>query len=254
MTPSDTDDSSLPLDLTNWMRDLPARVRQQPIINVAIPGSHNAMMHQVIKNSPAAPDAPRGLDVFYRIFPGCVKNWLLTQSYGVREQLEHGIRYLDIRTSYHEGTFWFCHGLFSGVYLQPLQEVKAFLDAHPEEVVFLDFQHVYNCDKALHEKYCDLISSVFGKKILPRSETDLRSCSLDDMTSRGRQVLVIYRRYCDEKRHFWCSYNFNTPWPNTMSATKLKQILEDNIQWRDKENGYVTQCVLTPTIKYILMQ
>lgn len=243
------------LDLANWMGSLPEDIRKQPLINLAIPGSHNAMMYQVLKNSSAAPDAPRGLNVIFRMFPGCVQKWLLTQNYTVRQQLEHGIRYLDIRTSYHEQSFKFCHGLYSCENLQPLEDVNSFLATHPKEVVILDFQHVYNCDRDLHQKYCELILSIFGEKILPRNSIEtLDRCSLETMAKNGHQVIVIYRKYCDDARVFWCSHHFQTPWPNTISCSRLKEILEANVELRDKDNGYVTQMVLTPTLKQILMK
>lgn len=242
------------MDLENWMRKLPIKVRAMPVINVAIPGSHNTMMYTVLKNSPAAPDAPWGLEMMHRLFPKCVQNWLLTQSYTIRQQLVHGIRYFDIRTSYHDAHFMFCHGLYSIDNLQPLDEINAFLETHPHEVVILDFQHVYNCDRSLHQKYCEIVLSIFGMKILSRQETDLTNCSIESMTAGGKQVIVVYRHFCDEKPQFWCGNNFPTPWPNTMRRTRLKEILEENIQLRDMDNGYVTQCLLTPSFKYILTQ
>lgn len=240
--------------LANWMTTLPRRIRELPLISIAIPGSHNTMMYQVLKDSPAAPDAPRGLQTLNRLFPACVQSWIVTQTYTVRQQLEHGIRYLDIRTSFRKGQFMFCHGLYACDSLQPLEEVNRFLEAHPKEVVILDFQHVYQCDRTLHQKYCDTIISIFGRKILPRKETDLRQCSLKSMADAGQQVIVIYRMYCDEETKFWCSYHFPTPWPNTMSGSRLKQTLGGNIQLRDRENGHVTQCVMTPTLQYIILQ
>lgn len=244
-----------PFDLTNWMRNLPPPIRDMPLFNIAIPGSHNAMMYSVLKNSPAAPDAPKALAFVNRVFPTCVQNWLLTQQYTIRQQLEHGIRYFDIRTNRREdGRFMFCHGLYACEDLQPLEEINSFLNSHPKEVVILDFQHVYNCDREEHQKYCNLIISIFGKKILPRINTDLAQCSLESMTRKGQQVIVVYRRFCDEERQFWCSNHFPTPWPNTMSRMRLKEVLDFNIQLRDMDNGFVTQCVLTPTVKYILMQ
>lgn len=243
------------MDLANWMRNLPLTVRSMPLMHVAIPGSHNAMMYSVLKNSPAAPDAPRGLETMNRLFPTCVQSWLLTQAYTIRQQLEHGVRYLDIRTSYQEGRFMFCHGLYACDNLQPLEEINSFLDTHPKEVVILDFQHVYNCDRQRHQKYCETISAIFRSKILPRNGgMELSRCTLNTMTRQGHQVIVIYRKCSDEERRFWCSHHFPTPWPNTMSRRRLKQILDENLELRDMDNGHVTQCVLTPTIKYILLQ
>lgn len=149
------------LDLSQWMTNLSPVIRELPLIYIAIPGSHNTMMNQVMKDSPAAPDAPRGLRMLYQLFPTCVQNWIVTQTYGIRQQLEHGIRYLDIRTSYRKGQFMFCHGLYSCDSLQPLEEINQFLEAHPKEIVILDFQHVYNCDRTLLQKYCEIIMSIF---------------------------------------------------------------------------------------------
>lgn len=249
-----TTETEKPIDLANWMKNLPPALRSLSITNVAIPGTHNAMMYTVMKNSPSAPDAPRHLDVLNRIFPSCVQNWLLTQRYTIRQQLEHGIRFFDIRTSYVDGSFRFCHGLYSFDNLQPLEDINTFLTTHPSEVVILDFQHVYNCDRELHQRYCDTIISIFGPRILPRHSNNLADSSIESMTASGQQVVVIYRKYSDEKKQFWSSNNFPTPWPNTMSRTRLKEILDVNIELRDMENGFVTQCVLTPTIQYIMLQ
>lgn len=43
-----------------------------------------------------------------------------------------------------------------------------------------------------------------------------------------------------------------TPWPQTTSYKRLIEFLECGLKQRKKDAGYVTQCLFTPDIKYIL--
>lgn len=240
------------IDLASWMGQLSPQLRSIPIIFLAIPGSHDSLMYKVMRRSPVAPDAPQHLHLWNVLVPGIVRRWVQTQELEAGAQLELGVRYFDIRASYLGGNFMICHGLYSGDSLQPLHEINLFLDQHPTEVVILDFQHVYNATAEQHQSYCDTIAAIFGNKILPRLGNSLTKCSLDDMTASGKQVIVIYRYLCDRDALFWGGQDWPTPWPNTVKVKTLQQFLADSIQERDKEKGYVSQCILTPSGRFIV--
>ena len=52
-----------------------------------------------------------------------------------------------------------------------MQNVNAFLDEHPEEIVILDFQKVYDCSKDDHEQLIDIIQTSLGTKLLSKNHT-----------------------------------------------------------------------------------
>jgi len=65
------------------------------------------------------------------------------------------------------------------------------------------------------------------------------------------QVIIIYRHNIQDDI-FWPSSDWPTPWPETTSYKKLIQFLEAGLKQRKPNTGYVTQCLFTPNLKYIL--
>lgn len=75
------------------MGKLPGIIRDRiPIINLAIPGSHDSGAYGVNRNSKIAPDAEDVVRELYRFIPFIVRKWAKTQKYTFRQQLENGIR------------------------------------------------------------------------------------------------------------------------------------------------------------------
>jgi hypothetical protein len=105
----------------------------------------------------------------------------VTQNLTFREQLEAGIRYFDLRVSSKPGDadqeIYFIHGLFGIKVWDGLMEIDAFLTQHPQEIVFLDFNHFYAMDEAHHKCLILQIQEAFGNKLCP-------TCSVESMTLR----------------------------------------------------------------------
>lgn len=243
--------------IESWMTHLDPYMRANcPLIRLAIPGSHDSMMYRMMSHSPVTPEAPEFLPWLLKLHPRSVQNWVLTQNggagCGVNEQLVNGIRYFDIRACLQGGAFMLCHGVLSGESLQPLRDIRVFLDAHPLEVVILDFQHVYRCEVADHRRYCAELAEIFGEKIYGRRGNVVAECTLQEMAEKGKQVIVVYRDYVDEEGRFWTGDDLQTPWPNTTNIGELVEFLETSVQRRSKDAGHVTQCVLTPDAKFIM--
>lgn len=66
------------------------------------------------------------------------------------------------------------------------------------------------------------------------------------------QILIIYRNDVQKKKEFFSSCDWPTPWPNKIKIDKLKNYLDDSLKERDPNCGYVSQCVLTPDVKFIV--
>lgn len=64
-------------------------------------------------------------------------------------------------------------------------------------------------------------------------------------------MIIIYRHNIEDKI-FWSSSHWPTPWPQTTSYKKLIKFLECGLKQRKQNAGYVTQCLFTPDVKYIL--
>ncbi|CAH1102415.1 unnamed protein product [Psylliodes chrysocephalus] len=240
-------------DLENWMSLLPPQLRQTSIINIAIPGSHDSFTTQITPHSDIAPDAEqilKDLIVLGPIVKDVIARWSVTQTYMGEDQLKRGIRYFDIRSATKNGTddLYICHSLYSAPVQSCLDEINTFLNSHPQEVVFLDFQHFYGFDQIIHNRYIQSIKNTFSSKIAPNS-LNLAAATLESLTKSGYQVFVIYRI---NGTSFWPSATFPNPWPNTVSKPNLIESLDNGLVRRKTNIPFISQCVLTPDAKYII--
>lgn len=80
-------------DLENWMSSLPERIRDLPLIYLAIPGSHDSASYGITRGVKVAPDAEPIVKKVYRFIPCVVRRWAKTQKFSIEEQLINGIRY-----------------------------------------------------------------------------------------------------------------------------------------------------------------
>uniref|UniRef100_A0A8C6GQ33 PI-PLC X domain-containing protein 2 n=1 Tax=Mus spicilegus TaxID=10103 RepID=A0A8C6GQ33_MUSSI len=147
-------------------------------------GSHDSFSYWVDKKSPVGPDQTQAVIRLAQIslVKKLMKKWSVTQNLTFREQLEAGIRYFDLRVSSKPGDtnqeIYFIHGLFGIKVWDGLMEIDAFLTQHPQEIIFLDFNHFYAMDESHHKCLVLRIQEAFGNKLCP-------FCSVEIMTLRS---------------------------------------------------------------------
>lgn len=147
-------------------------------------GSHDSFSYWVDEKSPVGPDQTAAIKRLARIslVKKLMKKWSVTQNLTFREQLEAGIRYFDLRVSSKPGDadqeIYFIHGLFGIKVWDGLMEIDSFLTQHPQEIVFLDFNHFYAMDEAHHKRLVLRIQEAFGNKLCS-------ACSVESMTLRA---------------------------------------------------------------------
>lgn len=144
-------------------------------------GSHDSFSYWVDEKSPVGPDQTPAIKRLARIslVKKLMKKWSVTQNLTFREQLEAGIRYFDLRVSSKPGDadqeIYFIHGLFGIKVWDGLMEIDSFLSQHPQEIVFLDFNHFYAMEEAHHKCLVTRIQEAFGSKLCP-------ACNVEGMT------------------------------------------------------------------------
>jgi hypothetical protein len=136
----------------------------------------------------------------------------------------------------------------------PFKELCIFHDQHPREFVILDFQHFYDFDTRHHQLLIACIMKFFNNKLFTRNADDsnLRQLTLSNAYDNGQQLIIIYRNDSNAKNDFFRSYDWPTPWPNATKIASLKEYLEKRLEYRSPDQGFVTQCLLTPDVNFIL--
>lgn len=218
-------------------------------------GSHNAMTYGINSSSQLAPDAEPEIRRWHRFFPCFVRRWCKTQSSSILEQLQLGVRYFDLRIAQNDGKFYYCHGLFAMEVFEPLLQLRHYLDSHPEELVILDLQHFYAMTVSHHQQLQAELLQFFAQRLYANTDGPLHECTLTGCAELQRQVVLIYRRCpISLPPQMWPSFAWPTPWPNTASVKKLKSFLTDSLLSRQPQQGYVSQCLITPTGRYIALR
>lgn len=175
----------------------------------------------------------------------------------MKNKFHFNSRYLDLRIAFNkkQNDYYYAHGLFANSMKEPLLEIDEFLSQHPYEFVILDFQHFYNIDSDQHNDIQKIIFSIFGSKIVTIEDGRLEDFTLDYCRKINKQILVIYRRHFRElTKIVWPGNIWPTPWPNKASKRKLEGFLNQALETRQPGTGFVSQCIITPDPKYIMLR
>ncbi|XP_036396968.1 PI-PLC X domain-containing protein 1-like [Megalops cyprinoides] len=241
----------------NWMSHLPRALWDVPLCHLAIPGSHNTVTYCLDRNNRSPvdltqPDMLQKLDKYMKpLIRPFVYKWAITQESSMKEQLDAGVRYCDLRIAHrpndNSSDLYFYHGVYTTVTVETvLKEIREWLDAHPREVVILSFSHFLGLNQELHSLLIETIRKVFITKLCPKRET----ITLRNLWHLGYQVIVSYEhnilnRYDELWPHipYW--------WANKCKAEALIEEFECRKQLGRPGGFFVTGINLTEDLKYI---
>lgn len=216
------------------------------------------MTYSIQRNNDVGPDKSALIQFLGSCFGVVSKpiifNWSITQYDTVTEQLNGGIRYFDLRLAAkpNDTDTYFVHGLFGCEITQPLMQLDEWLTNHPNEIVILDFQHFYAFNEARHRAVVEKIKLIFQRKICP-AYNKLDNVSLQWMNSMKYQVIVIYRNIiAKHEMNVWPNGFWPTPWPDTVNTDRLIEFLNKSLSERSRSAGFVSQCLLTPDVTYVM--
>ncbi|RWS21504.1 PI-PLC X domain-containing protein 3-like protein, partial [Leptotrombidium deliense] len=225
--------------------------------------SHDSGTYALSTRNGVAPDRPHlQSSVWVKLFGFIVlpimKRWTKTQNLNITEQLINGIRYFDLRvaTKERDNNLYFVHGLYANEIESICDEICSFLNTHTKEIVIIDFQHFYSVSEEQHMQLIDNLMNIFGRKVCPFDAVEsVNQLTLEYMWRNSYQVLIFYRQ--DQMRSYnpklWPSRKLPNPWANTIDKRYLIEFLDENVKRRDETAFYVTQGVLTPNNKCVIL-
>ena len=249
-----------------WMGAAAAEIAHLQLWQLVLAGTHDSCTHTISSSSNFAPDAPSavrkapkkiGIFLLLYLFPPLqspspfslsnssqcnqykiVARWAKAQGKSALEQLRAGVRYLDLRIAFNEEDkgLYTCHSLYGEKIEGVLREVAEFLREQQQEVVILDFNHLYNMgDPKSHKKLIRKISRLLGKDKLILRESG-PGVTLRELWDAGeRRVVVIYQdnEWAEKYPFLWHGEeHISSPWPDPTKPKVLKRSLERTLESR----------------------
>jgi 1-phosphatidylinositol phosphodiesterase len=137
---------------SSWMRDVPDEAR---VLSLSIPGTHNSCSI------------------------GGIFGFTKTQDLDLSDQLEAGIRFLDIRLSHYMDNLFVHHDVvhMGKCYADVLSVCSSFLERHPSETILVSIKDEGRCDSLLG-RFAP--SRVFGKSRGDPMHWVVRSSTFED--------------------------------------------------------------------------
>ncbi len=196
-------------DPRSWMQCRFQNGADVPLWDVTFPGTHDSAtvnLGQVLELNETG-GCSHLSQPLAALGNGITRNWAVSQTLNIREQLEAGIRYLDFRAAYARGDWWPIHSLLSQSELeQEINTVAVWARQHPQEVVILDLNHICPFDGGsaqvmeqlqgeldgqdpFHDvSLCDVSYPIHADDEVA---SDLMSRTIADVRRTGRNVIVL---------------------------------------------------------------
>ncbi|XP_059013742.1 PI-PLC X domain-containing protein 1 isoform X2 [Mustela lutreola] len=241
----------------DWMSALCPVLWDVPLHQLSIPGSHDTMTYCLNKTSPISQTQSRLLQLLGKVLP-CVTRpvvlrWSTTQVLGVTEQLDAGVRYLDLRIAHmrdgSEKNLHFVHMVYTTSLVEDtLTEISEWLESHPREVVILACRDFEGMTDGLHEYLVACIRNIFGDMLCPRGEMP----TLNQMWSRGQQVILSYEEDSVVNRHAELWPGIPYWWGDQVKPQELIRYLERMKSCGRPGGLFVAGINLTENLAYVL--
>lgn len=224
----------------DWMSNL-AKLQDANLGDIIWPGTHDSGAHceDFDYSRVVSEDRLRvwGTYILNRIghMPRkFVGQWTRTQSLSVFDQLEHGVRFLDLRVSkcLEDGTYYIVHSFCGPKLEKVLKEVISFMTQYTKECVLIE---VVPCSFVNHIELYRLFEQLLGDLMLQREQdTSPFSLKLSYLKERGRIVtfykLLEFRSYMEHLPAFWNSDYLCAPFLMSMEPEAKESFQLDHFK------------------------
>ncbi|XP_076778423.1 PI-PLC X domain-containing protein 1 isoform X3 [Arvicanthis niloticus] len=172
----------------------------------------------------------------------------------VTQQLDAGVRYLDLRIAHAPGgsarNLCFVHMMYTKALVEDtLTEIAEWLQSHPREVVILACRNFEGMTRELHDYLVGCMVNIFGDTLCPSGEIP----TLGQLWARGQQVIVSYEDEATVSRYdkLWPAIPYW--WGNAVKPDVLLRFLE-TMKGQGRPGGlFVAGINITENLCYILL-
>lgn len=223
----------------DWMGDMGPKFMDAKVGEVYWPGTHNSGAYC------EKFDFSRVVDNHWLRFAGTyllqcagptcrqfASDWSRTQVLNVQQQLEHGVRYLDLRISkcVRDGRYYIVHSFCGPKFEDVLEEIVSFIGAHNEECLLLEVTPVSDVD---HAEVHALVERKLGGFALKREcDSYYRSpmtLTVAYLMEKGR-IVVLYKLPAmygntESVLCFWDSRSIHAPFIRSLNPT-IKELYQ----------------------------
>jgi len=171
-----------------------------------------------------------------------------TQQLCILEQLQRGVRYLDLRVCYVKEKFYTHHFLVGTLLRDDLEAVAAFLRDNPNEIVILDLSHFIGLRDQQHNELGCLLGDLLGPLIAPA--TIQVSDTISEIIQSQCRVFVLYDAPEPSKGFASVWYEnirkerFDNPWHQFRTADQVLEKFRE--LGRHESMLFVSQAIITP--------
>lgn len=254
-------------DGQSWMHQYWEEVCNKNITQIVLPGSHHAASSTL--SGDAANDLEGAAIQRWRLLLGksCVDHvagkWSKCQKLDIAQQLESGVRYLDLRVGWDASKFLpehklrACYGFFSHDIGSILQQVTDFCLNHTSEFVILDLKKLYfkvsqlyvtaPLREAQNLHLVKVIEERIGSLLVP---SRLWHQTLSNIRPTGSRVFVFYPMQTDTSAWLrpWMipgSY-VDCMWPPLSEASFLKARIGGFIKTQQAKKQQIIESSTAP--------
>ena len=184
-----------------WMTLLRPLIGDQRFGDIILPGTHDSASWGITENSYLV-----GRDIFtqfiYDTTPATEANWSLTQPTSLLPHLNAGYRNLDLRVAdmiEQNDTFRWWHNMAADPIFDGLAEVREFALQHPEEVLFLYFQHFVSPGNAISstlpitvprkQELAEIILDYLGDLMVPKANLS-DNPTINEILASGGNIIA----------------------------------------------------------------
>ena len=213
----------------NWLQNIDDNIK---IIDLSIPGTHNSGAYKVNFSINTN-------NKYYNIAAGTyilqpwLKNWTICQDLSIKEQLNIGVRFLDIRVSKCNNGYYLSHAYICSNFIEELDNIYNFLINNPSEFIIIKFK---KCPHIKHNiSNQDILNVISNHSI---SNLMLSTISNNITVGDGRGKLLTHLNFT----------KLDAVWFNTSSSTLCRQKVANSLQNIPTDCLYVTNNFLTPQL------
>ena len=229
-----------PKPYESWMSHLSESNKGKKINELLLPGTHDSGAYQLnLRYRINTSFSYTIFNLLGRICP-CVRkilsSWVLTQDRTIYQQLEDGIRFLDLRITYrHSDQRFYVSHTYSCIPLEEaLKDIKSFMNKHAEEALVISLSRDWTHRQGMENQEGNALLSSVSKELKsflcnnPGNSRFGEDMTLKEMTRSGKRIVCYYDGPHTPTRAFdfiWNGSNIHSYWTETLSVEEKKECL-----------------------------